>query len=211
MIEQFLHMAIHHLANEAIEKMNKKKEKKPIRSFDNIIKTIEQSPVGSFFKDNLVHWLGEVNIYDCCTYKHLYNNDDSAESALNSYKNSFKIPDDEIILFARDTSTFDSRNQGVIMTNRRIHIIEDNSKEEKIIIKWNEIKHIEWENDFIIYGENEVIKARLKYNMLFKHLELIEGKEFMYKHMASLLSKMVKLAHADTATDAASDEKEERT
>ena len=57
----------------------------------------------------------------------------------------------EQILFIRDSSFWDSRNQGLVITDGGIYCIPDNDKlDEKIVLPWSIIHHVEYK-DLVLY------------------------------------------------------------
>lgn len=70
------------------------------------------------------NWFGYANQYDC-----IFGNDLKDEGR-REIRNNFGVPNDEMILFCRDTSFWDNRNQGSVFTQRGIYVIADNDNPE---------------------------------------------------------------------------------
>lgn len=80
-----------------------------------------------------------------------YNISDEIKSEI---RNSFNIGINEEIIFIRDTSFFNSRNQGLVITDSAIHCIPDNDKpEEEFAILWSDLDRVEYK-DAILYFYN---------------------------------------------------------
>ena len=88
---------------------------------------------------------GELTQNDCFAYPQV------PEEAKSLARQNFDINYEEQILFIRDTSFWDSRNQGAIVTDGGIYCIPDNDKpDEKIVLPWNIIHHVEYK-DLVLY------------------------------------------------------------
>lgn len=88
---------------------------------------------------------GELTKNDCFAYPQV------PEDAKNLARQNFDINYDEQILFIRDTSFGDSRNQGAVITDGGIYCIPDNDKpDEKVVLPWNIIHHVEYK-DLVLY------------------------------------------------------------
>lgn len=82
------------------------------------------------------YWLNEDNKIDC-----LYKNIPSQTKA--DARKNFKVSYDEIIIFIRDTSFWNNRNQGLVITNYAIYCIPDNDKPDNIIVlSWNKMREV---------------------------------------------------------------------
>ena len=89
-------------------------------------------------------WYGEVNNTDCCT-------EPVPEDIKSQMRQNFGIDYGEQILFIRDTSFWNSRDQGLVLTDGGIYCIPDNDKpDEKIVLPWSIIHHVEYK-DLVLY------------------------------------------------------------
>ena len=62
---------------------------------------------------------------------------------LDEFRQSFCVLPSETFLFIRDSSTFNTKDKGLVVTDLGIHFVEDNSSSENIIfIFWQEIKRV---------------------------------------------------------------------
>ena len=78
---------------------------------------LEEYSVVDYFKETLGYWYGKTNNSDCMTYyKHRENNN----SEYPAYRLYFEIPVDEEILFTRDTSSWNDKNEGLVITENAI-------------------------------------------------------------------------------------------
>ena len=88
---------------------------------------------------------GELTQNDCFAYPQV------PEDAKSLVRQNFDISYDEQVLFIRDTSFWDSRNQGLVITDGGIYCIPDNDKlDEKIVLPWSIIHHVEYK-DLVLY------------------------------------------------------------
>lgn len=75
----------------------------------------------------------------------------------NDIRRNFKLDLDEEILYIRDTSFWDNKNQGLVVTDCKIVCIPDNDDiDDKIIIEWENVDYVEYKDDclyFFGYGD----------------------------------------------------------
>ncbi len=89
-------------------------------------------------------WNGEVTNNDCFAYN-------IPENVKSLIRQNFGISYNEQILFVRDTSFWNSRDQGLVLTDTNIYCISDNDKmDEKIVLPWSIIKQVEYK-DLTLY------------------------------------------------------------
>ena len=92
--------------------------------------------VSYLFRTNTVNWFDERNDGDC-----FYRN--IPESVKNGVRQAFGIGFNEEIIFVRDTSFWNSRDQGLVITDVAIYCIPNNdSPDEKIYLPWEIIKEV---------------------------------------------------------------------
>ena len=100
--------------------------------------------VYSVFKNQISNWFGELNDGDC-----FYRN--IPEGVKNDVRQSFGIGFDEEIIFVRDTSFWNNRNQGLVITDVAIYCVPDNnSLDEKIYLPWEILKEVVY-RDLVLY------------------------------------------------------------
>ena len=93
-------------------------------------------------------WLrtSERNLSDCMIYPTI------REEARSTSRQNFGISFNEQILFIRDTSFWNSRDQGLVITDNGVYCIPDNNKpDEKIILPWSAIKYVEYKELYLYF------------------------------------------------------------
>lgn len=89
-------------------------------------------------------WDSEMNTSDCCS-SHI------PEDIKGMMRQNFGINYNEKILFIRDTSFWNSRDQGLVLTDGGVYCIPDNDKpDEKIVLPWSVIQRVEYK-DLVLY------------------------------------------------------------
>ena len=84
-----------------------------------------------------IGWFGTANTIDCTLGYNLTDFD------RRTWRSNFEIPLDELILFVRDTSFWNDKNEGCVMTDRGIYVINDNDHpEDEYIILWSEFDNV---------------------------------------------------------------------
>ena len=100
---------------------------------------MKNSKLVTYFYDNLIDWFGEKNDWDCETF----GLNKQSDVSIDFYKEKFRIKSNEIILFARDTSMWNSCSQGIVMTNIGIYYIKSNKKPvNRQVIQWTNIDNV---------------------------------------------------------------------
>ena len=98
----------------------------------------------NLFKSSKYLWGNELNQSDCCISP-------IPEDIKSDMRLNFGIGYNEKILFIRDTSFWNSRDQGLVLTDEGICCIPDNDKPtEKIILPWSAIQRVEYK-DLVLY------------------------------------------------------------
>ena len=79
------------------------------------------------------------------------------DSVKNDIRRNFKLLLDEEILYVRDSSFWDERNQGLVVTDCKIVCIPDNDNiDDKIVIEWKDVDYVEYKDEclyFFGYGD----------------------------------------------------------
>ena len=87
---------------------------------------------------------GKIDSDDYAVCESVYNISDEIKSEI---RNSFNIDINEEIIFIRDTSFFNSRNQGLVITDSAIHCIPDNDKpDEEFAVLWSDLDKVEYKD-----------------------------------------------------------------
>lgn len=115
-----------------------------------------KSSVVDIFKRELDNWLGFANDTDCSTY---LNHNRNGNMYLPQFRANFKIGTDEEILFTRDTSFWNSHNQGMVITDKAIYVLPNNDKPDDIsVYSWYDFDNVVYHDDkFYFYRGNEEI------------------------------------------------------
>lgn len=92
------------------------------------------------FKKQGNNWFGEKNESDCFA-------GNIPADVKNDVRNNFGISFDEEILFIRDTGFWNSRDQGLVITDDAIYCIPDNDNpEQKLFIPWNSMSGVRFKD-----------------------------------------------------------------
>ena len=150
---------------------------------------MEDNSVVRIFKSKLDNWLGRTD-FDCSTYK---NHLENGNMYIPRFRANFNIPQDEEILFTRDTSTWNNQDEGLVITNKGLYLLRDNDKPNEIDrILWSDFDNVVFHsNNFYFYRDNiEIIKIH-EYKF-FKTCD----KEKCIK-LAEILSEIAKAAESE--------------
>lgn len=92
------------------------------------------------------------------------------EKTKNEFRNGFNIDINEELLWAHDTSSWNNKNQGVVITDNGFHFVQDNEDEDSaFFLSWNNIEKVRYKDlNFIIYLHNENEPAVLPVSVLFR-------------------------------------------
>ena len=92
------------------------------------------------FKNRGNNWFGEKNESDCFA-------GNIPANVKNDVRNNFGISFDEEILFVRDTGFWNSRDQGLVITDEAIYCIPDNDNpEQKTFIPWSSMSGVRFKD-----------------------------------------------------------------
>ena len=118
-----------------------------------------------------------------------------------SVRENFRIDIDEQILFFNDTSFFGNRNQGLVITNKRLVWIPDNNKEDVCSFAFNIIQRVEYrEMQIYLWGyENDNVPLPLK--IFFNFNGETSAVKTEAQKIAAVLDNMVNIAgHVEETT-----------
>lgn len=150
---------------------------------------LEEYSVVDYFKETLGYWYGKRNNSDCMTYDDHRENNNSEYPAYRLY---FKIPVDEEILFTRDTSSWNDKNEGLVISENAIYF---RPYSEVYALKWTDISRVSYK-EYCFYFEDkngkEVLKIYSKY--FFKKIDNEELEGYIGDLLALNLSNMAYLA-----------------
>lgn len=78
------------------------------------------------------------------------------ENVESLFRYEFMIPDDEDILYVRDTSFWSSKNQGLVITDKGFHCLPDNDyPENKFAFSWAFLTEVKYQNHTLYFYEGE--------------------------------------------------------
>ena len=101
---------------------------------------MKNKEVVDVFRSRGSNWFGEQNETDCFASKIPAN-------VRNDVRNNFGISFDEEILFVRDTSFWNSRTQGLVITDEALYCIPDNDNpDQKIYIPWSSMYQVRYKD-----------------------------------------------------------------
>ena len=78
------------------------------------------------------------------------------EDVKNNVRSVFGIGYNEQILFVRDTSFWNSRNQGLVLTDGGLYCIPDNDKpDDKLYFTWSDVTRVEYKDMCLYFSDSE--------------------------------------------------------
>lgn len=95
---------------------------------------------------------------------------DISDSEKQKFRKGFGIDIDEEILWARDTSFWNSRDQGTVITDKQLVCIPDNTHTETMIrLTWDDIKEVKYRDmELYFYDNNGDIISYIHLALFFK-------------------------------------------
>ena len=125
-----------------------------------------------------------------------------SDTAKASIRDNFNIDIHEQILFFNDTSFFGNKNQGIVITNKRLAWIPDNDEEDVYSFAFNDIERVEYREMHIYlwgYGNDED-----NVSLPLDHFFSFNGETSAVKNdaqkIAAVLNKMVTVAGHEEET-----------
>lgn len=110
------------------------------------------------------------------------------------FRNGFGIDIDEELLWARDTSFWDTKNQGMVITDRGFYFVPDNdNRDNDFFISWNNIEKVEYKDLNFIFYTHDGNRQLLGYKYFFKDqkpFELIKDFKNALVRLAGLFTKI---------------------
>lgn len=101
----------------------------------------------------------------------LYFYPDIPSEVVNDCISNFQLQNNETLLFLRDTSFWNERNQGTVITDLGITIIPDNEDKDIIYFTWNRLHSVEYKGQCLyiyFYENNELVYSRVNISHLVK-------------------------------------------
>lgn len=109
-------------------------------------------------------------------------------------RQSFNIDNDENILFIRDTSFWNERNQGTVITDKYFYLIPDNDKPgEGVFFAWQDIQKVTYNDATVYFWQNDNVNDAYAIHVSWF---LKDSDESLYgyygKDIANILNECVK-------------------
>lgn len=177
-----------------------KRSKEIIEAVQNHVRITESESANdgnmlSIFKRGVMSLLRHHNNNDCL----ILNISDSDKG---NVRNNFGLELDEQILWARDTSFWSNKNQGLVITDKQIVYIPDNDKpDDRLNIEFNDIQHVEYREMSLFVWNYQNEYCQLGLGLFFK--DTTESNELIAdaKTLANILTNMAKsVGHVETET-----------
>ena len=110
----------------------------------------------------------------------------------HNVKRNFNLSIDEEILFFRDTSFWNDRNQGLVITDCRVVCISDNDKPNEIIsFTWENVDHVEYIDECLyFFGEQRDDNCPIHLSYFLKDVNEINKKKWSGVLFSNLFSKL---------------------
>lgn len=121
------------------------------------------------------------------------------DNAIHSFRNNFQLHIDEIVLYARDTSFWNDKNQGTVVTDWGVTCVPDNDHMDQIIqIPWEKVLYVEYSGEtlYFFYGENR----NEHYAIHISHV-LKETNQYYAKKLAEIFTEMAETQVVETIDD----------
>ena len=125
-----------------------------------------------------------------------------SDTAKASIRDNFNIDIHEQILFFNDTSFFGNKNQGIVITNKRLAWIPDNDEEDVYSFAFNDIERVEYREMHIYlwgYGNDED-NVSLPLDHFFSFNGETSAVKADAQKIAAVLNKMVTVAGHEEET-----------
>lgn len=125
-----------------------------------------------------------------------------SDTAKASIRDNFNIDIHEQILFFNDTSFFGNKNQGIVITNKRLAWIPDNDEEDVYSFAFNDIERVEYREMHIYlwgYGNDED-NVPLPLDNFFSFNGETSAVKTDAQKIAAVLNKMVTVAGHEEET-----------
>lgn len=147
----------------------------------------------AYFNTALSGWFSRKNNSDCLTF----DLNQQSDYPVELFKKNFRIKSQEILLFARDTSSWNNRDQGLVMTNLGIYLIEDKKNStDRRFISWADIDTVQYvkNSSAFRFKLKDGSKIMITSNSFFKRID----KKELDKVVGNLLAKhLIKLSSLD--------------
>lgn len=125
-----------------------------------------------------------------------------SDTAKASIRGNFNLDIDEQILFFNDTSFFGNKNQGIVITNKKLAWIPDNDEGDVYSFAFNDIERVEYrEMQIYLWGYgNDEDNVRLPLDHFFSFNGETSAVKADAQKIAAVLNKMVTVAGHEEET-----------
>ncbi len=146
--------------------------------------------LNEYFKENLSFWYSSSNNSDCMTY---LGHKEENNVHYPIYRKNFRISLDEEILFTRDTSSWNSRDEGLVITDKAIYVIYTSGRVNKTL--WSDVIHVDYkEYNFYFYGVKDKELIKIGKSSFFKYIDDERLESFVGPSLAFHFTMMAQLA-----------------
>lgn len=105
-----------------------------------------------------------------------------------NFRCNFSIPDDEQILYVRDTSFWSSEDQGLAITDKSIYVIIDNDEPDKLLsFDWAFISEVDYQEFSLIFQDGTDSPYKLPISWFIKNAD--EHMHTIGQYLAELFSE----------------------
>lgn len=162
---------------------------------------MKNSNLVTYFTTALSGWFWLKNNSDCQTF----NKNQQSDYPVELFKKNFRIKPQEIILFGRDTSSWNINDQGLVITNVGIYRIENNNRPDNIqFIPWADIQDVQYNKKLSVF----LFKLKGRKPITIVSYEFFKKRD-LDSWVCPLLAKyLVKLASLDDKRNNDKDSKE---
>lgn len=106
----------------------------------------------------------------------------------------YNIDNDEEILFVRDTSFWNNRNQGTVITDKFFYLIPDNDNpSDNIVFSWDAVKKVTFKDATIYFWHNDNINDACPIPVSWFLKDVVDP-EIFGQNIAAILNECVKTA-----------------
>lgn len=146
--------------------------------------------VFDYFRVFMSGWYDVGNVTDCMTLEE-HHSDNYTDYPI--YRRNFNIPLNEQILFTRDTSSWDNRDEGLILTDKAIYFLPKEDEDLKKY-RWTEITRVEYKEYSFYFSIYECSSIEISKKYFFKGISNERLQEYVGPSLAFHLSMMSHLA-----------------
>lgn len=142
-----------------------------------------------YFTECLSPWYQERNNTDCMT---LWEHKEKNNSEFPTYRKNFGIGLDEEILFTRDTSSWNDKDEGLVITDKAIYY---HPYSESYAIRWTDIDHVVYkEYSFYFYNVREEQLMEIEKKYFFKKISNEKIESYVGENLAYNLTIIANIA-----------------